>query len=154
MIGLPATPPASALLAAAPLPSHFPSSSPSAPPWSQQSLWCNAYEKLKQREPDLVQLFETVSGASFSSQEQIKAVVNARLDRRDECQWVVTLAGKPIKIRECGEPLVKFALWSKDLVSDAVSSQPHMALAWSGVTMLLLVCDVPSFCSANLERWL
>ncbi|KIX01363.1 uncharacterized protein Z518_09088 [Rhinocladiella mackenziei CBS 650.93] len=131
----------------APIPSTStaaPSSSPSAPPWSPQALWNNTYEKLKQKEPDLVQSFEIVSGASFISQEQIKSLVKARLDMRDERQWIITLAAQPVKIRESGERLIKFVLWSKDLVSSALSSQPHMVLAWSGITMQLPLALNPS----------
>jgi competence transcription factor ComK len=47
--------------------------------------------------------------------------VKAKLQNRNECQWIIKLAGKDVKIREYGETLVKFANWSKDIVSSATT---------------------------------
>ena len=52
---------------------------------------------------------------------------------------IIHLRGKPVKVREQGERILKFILWSKDLVSAATSTQPYAALAWSGVSILLPV---------------
>lgn len=98
---------------------------------------------LQQKEPQLVQTFEQLLGTSFTSVDQIQSIVQARLDRREERQWIIAVAGKSIKVREKGERLIKFILWSKDIVASAVSTQPYMALAWSGITMLLPVCRLP-----------
>ena len=77
---------------------------------------------------------------TFTSQKQIQDAVKASLDNREARQIIVTLARKPIKIREYGEKLVKFTMWSKDLISSAVNAEPHAALAWAGISLLLPVC--------------
>lgn len=107
--------------------------------WDPKALWGEAYENLSQQEPDLVASFEDILGASSTSPDQITDVIKNHIDKRDERQWVIKLAGKPVKIREFGEKVIKFAAWSKDLVSLALTSQPHMALAWSGITMIFPV---------------
>lgn len=122
------------------LPSLYPSVGASAlSPISSGTLWKDAYDRLRQKEPGLVQSFELELGAGFDSQKQIEAVVEQRLASRDEKQWIIKLASKPVKIREHGERVIKFALWSKDFVSSALATQPHLALAWTGVTLLLPV---------------
>lgn len=122
---------------------------------TSEALWKDAYKGLKEKEPGLVQLLENVSGASFASQEQTTAVVQERLLSRDEKQWIIKLAGKSIRVREYGERVTKFVLWSKDIVSSALSSQPNMALAWTGITLLLPVCAHEVNRSlANLCSWL
>ena len=113
---------------------------PALPPWSAEALWQAAYEKLKQEEPDLAQSFEQVSGTSLNSVEQIHCAIRSLLDKREERQWIIAVAGKSINVRATGERLIKFILWSKGIIADGLSSQPHMALAWSGITMLLPVC--------------
>lgn len=121
-----------------------PAPSPAISPWLPETLWAQAYRKLQEKEPELVQAFERASGTCFTSSEQIQSTVKAQLDRREERQWIVAVAGKSVKVRQKGERLLKFILWSKDIVADAVNSQPYMALAWSGITMLLPVCGVGS----------
>ena len=125
------------------------------PPWSAEALWKDAYEKLKQKEPKLAQSFGQASGASLDSPEQIQCAVRALLDKREERQWIIAVAGKSVHVRANGERLIKFILWSKDIIADGLSSQPYMALAWSGITMLLPVCGKGlSFDVANAFSWL
>ena len=70
----------------------------------------------------------------------MQTAIGASLEDRDARQLIITLVGKSIKIREYGEKLVKFVVWSKDFISSAISAEPHAALAWAGVTLLLPVC--------------
>jgi hypothetical protein len=128
---------------------------PTLPPWSAEALWKDAYEELKQKEPGLAQSFEQASGASPNSLEQIQCVVRALLNKREDRQWIIAVAGKSINVRKNGERLIKFILWSKDIIADGLSSQPHMALAWSGITMLLPVRGKgPLIDVANAFSWL
>jgi hypothetical protein len=73
------------------------------------------------------------------TEERIKQAIQAKLKRRDTRQFIINLAGKSIKVRECGERIAKFVIWSDDIVSTAVSAQPYAALAWVGVSILLPV---------------
>jgi hypothetical protein len=73
-----------------------------------------------------------VIAALCNSLEQIQFIVQALLDERGTRQWIVSAAGRSIKIREKGERLIKFILWSKDVVADGLSSQPYMALGLLG----------------------
>ena len=99
-----------------------------------EDLWVHAYEALKLREPDLVAAYErhlaqlapavTNSVHPSLSPEPIEAIAKSKLQA---------------KVREQGEKVIKFTLWSNDIISQAVSAQPYAALAWSGVSILLPV---------------
>lgn len=114
-----------------------------------RNLWMHAYEALKLRDPDLVTTYEhhltsadprhTVSAFPSLSPELIEAIIKVKLEDREAKRLVVHLGRQPIKVREHGEKIIKFILWSNDFISAAVSVQPYAALAWSGVSILLPV---------------
>ncbi|MCJ1428331.1 hypothetical protein MMC29_006240, partial [Sticta canariensis] len=111
-----------------------------------RNLWMHAYEALKLRDPALVTDYErhlTSADPSRTSPSlnpeliDIEAIVKVKLDDREANRLVVHLGRQPIKVREHGEKIIKFILWSNDYISAAVSVQPYAALAWSGVSILL-----------------
>ena len=114
-----------------------------------KDLWEGAYRALKIRKPDLVEAYETILASTDSkftdapwSPDLITSVVTSKLNDRETNQWIIQLRKRPIKIREQGEKIIKFILWSKDLISQVVSAQPYAALAWSGVSLLLPVSSI------------
>lgn len=62
-----------------------------------------------------------------------------KLDQRESKQLVVRFFDKPVKLREQSEKLIKFVLWSKDVVAAAMKSEPHAAIAWAGASLILSV---------------
>ena len=113
---------------------------------NSKDLWLQAYEALKLREPDLVAAYEHQLAPTIAnpadpprSPEHIETIIKLNLRHREADQWVVSLGKKPVKVREQGEKVIKFILWSKDIVDQALSAQPYAALAWSGVSILLPV---------------
>lgn len=114
-----------------------------------KDLWANAYKLLGNRNPGLVEHYDqylkenhdfTVSGFSSSRPELIEAIVKSKLKDREDKKLVVSLGNtKKIHLREQGEKVVRVILWSNKFISDAVSSQPYVALAWSGLSILLNV---------------
>ena len=111
-----------------------------------KDLWLQAYEALELREPDLVAAYKrwlaptiTNSADPSLSPELIETIIKSSLLDRESDQWVVSLGEKSVKVREQGEKVIKFILWSNDIVSQALSAQPYAALAWSGVSILLPV---------------
>lgn len=111
-----------------------------------KDLWLQAYEALEVREPDLVAAYKRLLAPAAtdladpsSRPELIETIVKSKLQDREANQLVINLGTKPVKVREQGEKVIKFILWSKDIVSQALSAQPYAALAWSGVSILLPV---------------
>lgn len=120
-----------------------------------KDLWANAYKILGDRNPDLIEHYDqylkdnndfTVAGFSSSSPEVIETTIKSKLKDREDKKLTVSLGNtKKIHIREQGEKVVKFILWSNGIISDAVSSQPYVALAWSGISILINVCCAMMF---------
>ena len=111
-----------------------------------KDLWLQAYEALELRESDLVAAYKrqlaptSITSADPSlSPELIETIIKPKLQDREVHQLVINLGKKPVKVREQGEKVIKFILWSNDIVSKALSAQPYAALAWSGVSILLPV---------------
>ena len=109
-------------------------------------LWERAYRALQLREPGLVEAYERVVAPKAAdvihrplSPTDIEAIARERLQDRDTARWVIHLGKQPLEVRKQGERVIKFVLWSKDIVSQSLSAQPYAALAWSSVSILLPV---------------
>lgn len=48
--------------------------------------------------------------------------------------------GREIEVRKCFDKAVNAVLLVNDVVSPALSSEPHAAIAWAGICVLLPVC--------------
>ena len=112
-------------------------------------LWERSYRALQLREPELAEAYERVVVPKAAdvihrplSSMDIETICRERLQDRDTSRWVIHLGKQPLKVREQGERVIKFVLWSKDIVSQALSAQPYAALAWSGVSILLPVRSI------------
>lgn len=114
----------------------------------REDLWQNAYKALEARNLGLVTGYKLALAALNDSQtdcaqaslpDLIKIVVDKGLQDHEKRRMVIHLGEKPIKVREQGEKVIKFILWSNKFISAAVSAQPYAALAWSGVSILLPV---------------
>lgn len=109
----------------------------------------HAYELLKLRDPGLVTAYEhhlastdtdlTASASSFLSPERIESIIKPKLEDREAKRLVERLSSEPVKVREQGERVIAFILWSKSFASTAIRAQAFAALAWSGVSILLPV---------------
>ena len=107
-----------------------------------EKLWRNAYAALKREEPSLVQDFEDALGIdtiSTRSTKRLGDILCQRVLAQDAKQLVITIMGKPVKVREIGEKIIAFVESTQDLVSTATSNEPHAALAWATVSLILPV---------------
>lgn len=80
----------------------------------------------------------------FTAPRSIESVVKKLQDEHKKKQWQVALQGKQMKIREPIEKMIKFVIWAAPIIQQAVSNEPHVALAWGGVCLFLPVCLWPS----------
>jgi hypothetical protein len=133
---------------ATPLSAPPTASDATASPRHDADAWAQAYEILKEREPELTADYakhlasvrgDPPASIHLSVPRSVESIVKQLLEDREKKQWRVSLLGRDIKIREQAEKLAKFLLWSDPIVKDALSAQPYAALAWSGVSLLLPV---------------
>ena len=114
---------------------------------SKTEKWAQAFQLLRDREPNLTKdynkhldaLYCGNSVVDISDPDSIKSIIKQLQEDREKKQWQVSLLGKDIKIRKLAEKLVKFLLWADPVVKSAISTQPYAALGWAGVSLLLPV---------------
>ena len=116
-------------------------------------LWAEAYERCKLREKALVDDYEkhmkaytASAGAAHEdrfSPGKIADLIKAQRGDLDAQRLTLRLRGGSIAIREQGEKIIRFVLWFNSTISSALASQPYASLAWSGVSIILPVSDIP-----------
>ncbi|MCJ1466435.1 hypothetical protein MMC07_005054 [Pseudocyphellaria aurata] len=107
-----------------------------------QDLWMCAYNALEVRAPDLMAAYACHIDSTTSTQHGldprlIENTIHKKLHDNEAKKLVFSLGSESVKVREQGERIIKFILWSNNFISTAVSAQPYAALAWSGVSVLL-----------------
>jgi hypothetical protein len=102
-------------------------------PNASRALWERAYQDLRDKDKEVLAKYEKqLSDAN-------KILIEKELRERAINQWTVQIAGKSIKLRELGLNIISFINSSQAYVQSATSLQPHAALAWSCVSLLLPV---------------
>ena len=75
----------------------------------------------------------------LEKREDLSALINKRLQEIDKARWKFTLGSQTIELKAQVDRIVKAVLFAKDAVSSALISEPHVALAWAGVCVILPV---------------
>ena len=124
-------------------------------------LWDNAYKALKKKEEDLVNSYEKILleekdnalttdfgnlGASEREQKG-RALIEKTLQEVDAARLRISFGNEEVVVREQLDRIFKIGLSAKDFISSALSADPHAALAWAGVCVLLPVSLGPSLFS-------
>jgi hypothetical protein len=114
----------------------------------QVDLWDEAYKKLTREQPKLFEHYKSCVVAS-EDKSTLPAPVNLdRLDSEQREQYLASQIDENLKTIQEQEwstagdvyrKIVEAVLFAKDFVGQAVSLEPHAALAWAGVSMLLPV---------------
>lgn len=135
--------------------SRGPSDSQSLAESPPNDLWDRAYELLREDEnsKQVIQAYEKIllseleegndsptisAGLGTSRREgQMSALVQKKLKAVDDAQWKFFPGDKTVEVKAQLDRIVKAVLFAKDFVSSAVGTEPHAALAWAGVCMLL-----------------
>ena len=116
-----------------------------------RDLWDEAYEALRETNTKLVEQYEETivridqavahlgPVGSVARQDQLSAFITRRLDSIEKDKKSLVVAGKTIVLHEQVNRVVRIIMFAKDFVSSAVNAEPHAALAWTGVCLLLPV---------------
>ena len=113
-----------------------------------KDLWDEAYTKLREENPDLFKKYTCCVMIIEDNQEpgMTHDIDQLESDRRE--RYLATLIEKRVeKIKEEEWPTatmvykntVGMVLFAKDFITQVASNEPHAALAWAGVSMLLPV---------------
>jgi hypothetical protein len=72
-------------------------------------------------------------------QEQMKYLVQQKIKKYEDSAWKFKIGSKSVVVRDQTEKFVNTIMFAKSFVDSAVASDPHVALAWTGVCILLPV---------------
>ena len=111
---------------------------------SAEALWEHAYSIVKSRNNTLIDDYRRQLGLDGDSNQgfdpgHLEGIIRSRLEKREAKRWMLRLGSHSLKVKEQYENVIRFVLWSDNIISGAVSAQPYLALAWSGVSMILPV---------------
>ena len=104
----------------------------------ERSLWASAYAFLQIENPRLVQKFEHCLGISATDNDaEIDGLAQKALEKIGEAQD----SGEKHEssLQKYTKKAIELIIASKDFISSAASVEPHAALAWAGVSLLLPV---------------
>lgn len=114
-----------------------------------RDLWDEAYAAFRRANSQLAEQYEEsvmridqedtrlAPVGSLARQAQLSAIITKRLDSIEKDQYGFTVAGRRVELHEQSDKIVRIVMFAKDFVSSAISTEPHAALAWAGVCVLL-----------------
>jgi hypothetical protein len=100
---------------------------------TSRALWEQAYQNLPREDKDILGKHEK------DLAKATKNLVDEKLREYEISQWTVQVAGKSVKLRELGLNILNFIDSSQAYLQSVTSSEPHAALAWSCISLLLPV---------------
>jgi hypothetical protein len=123
---------------------------------SALSLWDIACARLRREEPELMNAYandlltadsqppterqvtdEVPDG--YYQERRLQELTLRKLDFLAEARWKITIGGKDFVVRDQIAKIARKVLSFKDSIGVAVSAEPHAALAWAGVLVILPV---------------
>ncbi|KAJ5525836.1 WD domain-containing protein [Penicillium frequentans] len=122
-------------------------------------LWGRAYERLCEESPELLDSYNKAllefdsslssPNANFAAasgiveaekrRDQIKNIAAKHLKYLSDERLCFRMNGKELIVRDQAQRIINGVLAVKDVVSAAISSDPHAAIAWAGVLVVLPV---------------
>jgi hypothetical protein len=119
-------------------------------------IWKLAYQRLSKEEPTLVKHYEQILTREEAESADSSAQVNTthpvthsitrmtrlaskKLAALDDSRLKIRLRSKTFVVKDGVDQILTVVVAAKDFVSGAVASEPHAAIAWAGVCVLLPV---------------
>ncbi|PVH74917.1 hypothetical protein DL98DRAFT_18220 [Cadophora sp. DSE1049] len=81
---------------------------------------------------------------SVQRERHLRDLVHVKLDKNEASAWSFKVGSRDVVVRDQADKIVKAVLFAKAFVDSALASEPHAALAWAGVCILLPLISIPS----------
>ncbi|BCS07109.1 hypothetical protein ALUC_11490S [Aspergillus luchuensis] len=109
--------------------------------------WEEAYNAIQESHPDLINVYTRAllewgghtGDKALNQLQEAQALAQEQLEVWQSEQFRLSFNGKDIIVGELARKVVGVVLSVKDVVSFAISADPHAALAWAGVMVALPV---------------
>lgn len=113
-------------------------------------LWICAYRLIQKREANLMDDYTKylntllINGPPMPERDllsplYVESIVSRLIEIREKDKVRVPLPRANTEMRQEIEKLAQFLVWSDTIIKKTSKSQPHAALAWSGVSIFLSV---------------
>jgi hypothetical protein len=128
---------------------------------TKEDLWDLAYELLKKDKEksrlievyDNILLEDSTNGSTVpliaddiatteGREQQMSRVVQTKFQAVQDARWKFEIFSKEIEVRKQFDRAAGAIIWAKDFITKAGSPDPHAALAWAGVCILLPVSHI------------
>ncbi|EGC40965.1 conserved hypothetical protein [Histoplasma capsulatum var. duboisii H88] len=117
------------------------------------SLWDEAYDELRKENAKLVDAYEQdlFSIQNLGQQApkgedreiQLQKLLDSKLQNIENSQMKISIHGKDVVIRDKARKVVHSILSVKDYIGSIAFAEPHAALAWAGILIILPVITNP-----------
>ena len=104
-----------------------------------------AYEKILLSELSGEDSSDYIPKQGFAREKQMAALVDKKLDIVEKARWRFQLGQTTVEVKAQVDRIAKAVLFAKDFVTSAASTDPHAALAWAGVSVLLPVSSYGTY---------
>ncbi|EER45012.1 predicted protein [Histoplasma capsulatum H143] len=120
------------------------------------SLWDEAYDELRKENAKNAKLVDAYEQDLFSIQNlgqqapkgedreiQLQKLLDSKLQNIENSQMKISIHGKDVVIRDKARKVVHSILSVKDYIGSIAFAEPHAALAWAGILIILPVITNP-----------
>lgn len=111
-----------------------------------ENLWERACQQIEAKDSKLLEAYKqsllqnNTNGASSLSSEPcstLESLINGKLGEIKDARTKVTIGGREIVVRDQVNSTIKRILSVSDFIGTVASNEPHAAIAWAGVLVLL-----------------
>ncbi|KAL3478561.1 hypothetical protein BJX99DRAFT_105023 [Aspergillus californicus] len=127
------------------------------------NLWDIACARLREEEPELMDAYTNdllmagrqpptteervaneTSTEGYQQERRLQELTLRKLNALAEARWKITIGGKDVIVRDQIANVARKILSFKEAIGIAVSAEPHAALAWTGVLVVLPLLSNPA----------
>ncbi|KAL3441572.1 hypothetical protein BJX65DRAFT_245042 [Aspergillus insuetus] len=87
---------------------------------------------------------ETTSTGGYRHERKLQELTLRKLDALADARWKITIGGKKVVVRDQVANVARKILSFKEMIGIAVSVEPHAALAWTGVLVVMPLLSNPA----------
>lgn len=126
---------------------NIPTASLSVENFRLNYLWDEAYKLLLEKDAKLLVAHEKLLHKSLEGDQrklELHTLVENRLEQYKNARLRISLCRKEFIVSEKASKFVHAIISARDFIGAAISAEPHAALAWAGVLLILPVSSCTS----------